>query len=101
MNMFFAANPRVEAFVAVCAQQFCCLMQCLLHTFDNEFIQPFMPNRSVIALDILILLQFARLDTLDCDVVFFRPLQKLAADVFWSIIDPNAFWSSPPLDDPV
>ena len=76
-------------------------MLCLLDAFDNVLIQPFMPNRSVIAFNVSILLQFAWLDMLDCDVVLFSPLQQLAANVFRSVINPNAFWSTPPLDDPV
>ena len=76
-------------------------MLCLLDGFDNVLIQPFMPNRSIIAFDIRILLWLSRLDMLDRDFVLFSPLQQLAAHVFRSVINPNAFWSSPPLDDPV
>ena len=42
-------------------------MLCLLDAFDNILIQPFMPNRSVIALNIGILLRLSRLDMLDCN----------------------------------
>ena len=76
-------------------------MLCLFDAFYNVLIQPFVPNRSVIALNIGILLRFARLDMLDCDVAFFSPFQELATDVFRSIINPNALRFSPPLDDPV
>ena len=76
-------------------------MLCLLDAFDNVLIQPFMPNRSVIALNIRIVLRLSRLDMLDRDVVLFSPLQQLAANVLRSVINPNAFWSTPPLDDPV
>jgi hypothetical protein len=76
-------------------------MLCLLDAFDNVLIQPFMPNRSVVALNVSILLRLSRLDMLDCDVALFSPLQQLAAYVFRFVIDPNAFGSSPPLDDPV
>ena len=55
-------------------------MLCLLDAFDNVLIQPFMPNRSVIALNIGILLRLAWLDMLDGDVTFFRPFQELATD---------------------
>ena len=77
------------------------MILCLLDAFDNVLIQPLMPNRSVIALDIRILLRLTKLDMLDHDVVFFSPLQQLAANVFRSVINPNIFWSAPPLDDPV
>ena len=76
-------------------------MLCLLDAFDNVLIQPFMPNRPIVAFNVSILLRLARLDMLDCDVAFFSPFQELATDVFRSIINPNALRSSPPLDDPV
>jgi hypothetical protein len=75
-------------------------MLCLLDGFDNVLIQPFMPSRSILAFIIRILLWLSRLDMLDRDVVLFSPLQQLAAHVFRSVINPNAFWSSQPLDDP-
>ena len=45
------------------------------------------------------LLRLSRLDVLDPDITFFSPHQPLAVFVFWSIINPNAFWPAPPLDD--
>jgi len=42
--------------------------------------QPLMPNRSLIAFDIGILLRLYRLDMLDTDVVLFSLLQQLAAN---------------------
>jgi len=66
--------------------------------FDDVLVEPFMPNSPIVTFDVSILLRLARLDMLDRDVAFLRPFQELATDVFQPIINPNAFWSSPPLD---
>ena len=95
----YSADAYVGAFVVVFLVPLCCVMLCLLAAFANGLIEPFRPNCFVIALDIRILLWLVRLNMLDCDVVFFSPLQQLIADVFRSVIDPNVFWSAPPLDD--
>lgn len=39
----------------------------LLDAFDDVLVQPFLPNRPVVELDIGVLLRFARLDVLDRD----------------------------------
>ena len=62
----------------------------LLDCFDDILIEPFMPNGSIIAFDISILLRLARLDMLDRDVAALGPFQKLATDVFRAVVDPNA-----------
>ena len=54
------------------------MMSCLLNTCDTVWLEPFMHDRSIIALHIRTLLRLARFDFLDWAVVFFRPLQKLA-----------------------
>jgi len=41
---------------------------CLLDAFDDMLVQPFMADRSVVALEIRVLLRLARLDVLDADV---------------------------------
>ena len=58
-----------------------------------------MPNGSIIAFDISILLRLARLDMLDRDVAALGPFQKLVTDVFRAVVDPNACWLAAPFDD--
>ncbi len=58
-----------------------------------------MPNGSIIAFDISILLRLARLDMLDRDITIFGPFQKLVADVFRAVVDPNACRLAAPFDD--
>ena len=66
-------------------------MLCLLDGFDDVLIEPFMPNSSIVAFDVSILLRLARLDMLDRDVALLRPFQKLATNVFRAVVDP--VWS--------
>ena len=58
-----------------------------------------MADRAVVAFDIGILLRFSGLDILDFDPVFPGPLQKLPADIFRTIINPNAIRLASPFDD--
>ena len=71
----------------------------LLDCFDDVLIEPFMPNSSIVAFDVSILLRLARLDMLDRDVTFFRPFRELTTDVFGAVVDPNAFRLAAPFDD--
>lgn len=59
---------------------------CLLDSFNDTLVQPFMPNRSVVALDISVLLGFAGLDMSDADLAFFGAGQQLAAELFKALI---------------
>jgi len=56
-----------------------------LACFYDVLFEPFMPNSSIVAFDVSILLRLARLDMLDGDVTFFRPFQELATDVFGAV----------------
>jgi hypothetical protein len=60
---------------------------CLPDGFDDILIKPLVPDRSVVALDLGILLGLTRLDVADADLMFFRPGQQLCANVFRPIID--------------
>ena len=60
----------------------------LLDGFDDELIQPFMPNRAVVALDAGVLLGLSGLDVLDGSFRFLVPFQQLAADVFGAVVHP-------------
>jgi hypothetical protein len=58
-----------------------------------------MPNGSIIAFDICILLWLSRLDRLDRDVAALGPFQKHAPDVFRAVVDPNACRLATPFED--
>jgi len=58
-----------------------------------------MPNCSVVAFDIGILLRFSRLYILQTNVALFRPLNEFAADIFRPVIHPNAIRLSAPFND--
>ena len=73
----------------------------LLDAFDDVLIKPFMPDGSVIRLNICFLLGLAGLDMLDLDVALFRPFQKPLTDVFWTIVHPYTIGLPPPFDDPL
>ncbi len=60
-----------------------------------------MPDRSVVALDIGVLLGLTGLNVLDRDAPFLGPDQQLATDVFRAVVDPYGVGLSTPFDDPV
>ena len=70
-----------------------------LDCFDDKLIKPLISNGSVISFDTSILLRLARLDMLDCDIAALGPFQKLAADEFRAVVDPNACRLTTPFDD--
>ena len=74
---------------------------CLLYVFNNELVQPFVPDCAVVALNVGVLLRLPGLDVLDGNALFLSPFQQLATDIFWAIINPNYSWFSTLLDDPV
>jgi hypothetical protein len=74
---------------------------CLLDAFNDMLVEPFMADRSVVALNVSVLLRLARLDVPDADLALFRPGQQLAADIFRTVINANARRRAPPFDDPV
>jgi len=73
----------------------------LLDTFDDILVEPFVPNRSVVALDVGVLLWLSGLDVLDRNAMFFSPFHQLFTDVFRAIVDPNSAGLAAPLDYPV
>jgi len=73
----------------------------LLDGFADVLIKQFMPDGSVVTLDVSVLLRHARLDMLDRDVAFLSPIQKHLADVFGTIVYPYGFRLAPPFYDPV
>jgi hypothetical protein len=70
---------------------------CLLDAFDDVLVEPFMPNRSVVALDVGVLLWLAGLDVLDSNSLFLSPYQQFATDVFWAVVEPYGAGLAAPL----
>ena len=60
-----------------------------------------MPDRSIIALDLGVLLGLAGLDVQDRDAAFLGPDQQLATDVFGAVVDPNGAGFAAPFHDAV
>ncbi len=58
-----------------------------------------MPNSSVVALDIGVLLRLAGLDIVKCDPLLLCPFDQLLTDVFGAVIDPDCQWLAPPFDN--
>ena len=58
-----------------------------------------MPNCTVVALNVGVLLRLSELDVLDGNTLFLNPFQQLATDILGAIINPNSFWFSTPFDD--
>ena len=48
-----------------------------------------MPDGSIVALNICVLLRLSGLDVLDGDTLLLGPYSKLLADVFRAIVDPD------------
>ena len=71
----------------------------LLDCFEDTGRKPFVSYRSVVALDIGVLLRFAGLDMLDGDVAPGSPEKERGANIFRPIIDPNVVRLSTPLDN--
>ena len=59
-----------------------CKVLSLLDTVDDILVQPFMPDRAVVALDVGVLLRLARLDMRQGDALFLSPFQQCMTDVF-------------------
>lgn len=60
-----------------------------------------MPNRSIVSLDIGVLLRLDRLDILDAEAPLCRPCCQLTANKFRSNIDPNNLGLATPFNNPV
>ena len=73
----------------------------LFYGFNDVLVQPFVPDRAVVAFDIGVLLGLTGLDMLQADVLFPGPAFQLFADVFQAVIDPDGTGFAPPFDDAV
>jgi hypothetical protein len=61
--------------------------------------QPVITDRSVLALDVGILLGLARLDVVDFYALFLSPCNELVADVFRAVVAANSLRLPLPLDE--
>jgi hypothetical protein len=95
----YAADGHIGPIIVVSPEPFCGVFLGLLYTFDDVLVKPFMPDGSVIALNVGILLGFARLDILNADMMFFCPSQQFTAYILRVIIDPNSRRLATPFDD--
>ena len=73
----------------------------LLYAFDDVLIQPLMPDRPVVALDVSVLLRLPGLDVQDSNTLFLGPFFQFFTDVFRAVVDPDRPGLSAPLDDAV
>jgi hypothetical protein len=73
----------------------------LLNRCKHVLIQPLMPDRPIVTLDVCVLLRLTRLDVLDGDATTFGPSQQMSADVFRAVVYPDCERWSPPFDDPI
>ena len=73
------------------------MVLCLLDDFYDVLIQPFVPNCSIVAFDIGILLWLAGLNMLKAYLTFFLPRKKFAADILRAVVDTNGLQLAAPL----
>ncbi len=71
--------------VVVSPKPFCGLILYLLYYFKDVLIQLFVVYRTIVAVDIRILLRQACLDVLDVNAACLSPCFKQTTDVFWAI----------------
>lgn len=71
----------------------------LLNAFENEQVQPFVPDHSVVTLDICVLLRFAGLNVGQGYAAFLGPFHEGATDVFGAVVGSNCPWGTTPFDD--
>jgi len=95
------ADGHVGPVVVVCPEPIYGLFLGLLDGFKDVFLQPFVADGAVVALDIGILLGLSRLDILDVDASFLSSYLKFAANVFRAIADPDYLRFAAPFNDPV
>ena len=57
----------------------------LLYALDDVLVQPFVPDRAIVALDVGVLLRLTRLDVCQGDAVLFSPIQQRVTDIFRAV----------------
>ena len=96
-----AADAHGRAVVVVSPEPLRGVILGLLHAFDDVLIQPFVPDRSIVALDAGVLPGLIGLDMLDGNPMFFSPLHQLFTDVFRAVVNPNGAWLAAPFNNPI
>ena len=81
----YAADGHIGPVIVICPEPFCGLILSLLYRFKDILVQPFVPNRAVVAFDIGVLLGLAGLDVFDGDTTPRCPLYQQAADIFGAV----------------
>ena len=71
----------------------------LLNAFENVQVQPFVPDRAIVALDISVLLRFPGLDMGLGDAPVLCPFHQGATDVFRAVVHPDRLRGATPFDD--
>ena len=73
----------------------------LFDAVDDVLVQPFVPDRADVALDVSVLLRLAWLDVRQGDAVLFSPIQQRGTDLFRAVIHADGLGLALPLDDVV
>lgn len=76
-----------------------CIFPHLFNGFEQILVKSVIAHRSVIALDIGILLRLAGLDVLDLDLLCLSPSAQCVVDVLRDIVSVQCFRFTTPLDD--
>ena len=85
--------------VVISPEPFRGLILCLFYPFKDVLIQPFVAYRTIVALDIRILLRLAWLDLLDVNAPCLSPCFEQTTAVFWAVVDTNVLGFAASLDD--
>ena len=99
-NSVIPPSPQVGTFFVVSPEPICCVVLYLHDSCEVVLAQPFLPDRSVVVLDVSVMLRLSRLDVVKCNAAIFCPLMKFMADVLRAIVDAIGLGRPPPFDDP-
>ena len=89
------------AVVVVSPEPVCGVVLNLADRREHVLIEPFVPDRPVVAFDIGVLLRLARLNILKNNRALRCPLPEAVTDIFRAVVDPDAAGTSAPLNDPL
>ena len=97
----YAADAHIGSVVVVSPEPFGGVILGLFYAFDDVLIQPFMPDGSVVTLNVSILLWLAGLDMIDLNVARLSPIPQFATDIFRAVINADCLRLAAPFNDPV
>jgi hypothetical protein len=80
-----AADAHVRAVVILSPEPLGGKVLGLPAAVDDVLVQPFVPDRAIVAIDVGVLLRLTRLDVRQGDAVLFRPIQLQLTDVFRAV----------------